>query len=258
MLRLDPRPEGVQPSELERVVARPNRPTVHDVQVHDPDAVDRGCHHAGLVGDTNEALRHVLHRSSGQQRNPFRPAWPWTATRSRAPGNRVRGRARPRLSFLEGQHVWTVPEKESLRSGESRLHGVHVPCDELHGHQPKGRHRQLWPCGRPRTLAELRDVGLDSQAVRLATDVRDGSVAAVAQWIARASIRVMDFPMDVSQRLVPLGTFANTRAGRRAVPRNRGGERWPSGETFNRICEMYGWPQTFVGAAGLTGKDRGR
>jgi hypothetical protein len=24
------------------------------------------------------------------------------------------------------------------------------------------------------------------------------------------------------------------------------GERWPNGETFNRICELYGWPQTFV------------
>jgi ribosome-binding protein aMBF1 (putative translation factor) len=23
------------------------------------------------------------------------------------------------------------------------------------------------------------------------------------------------------------------------------GERWPNGETFNRICELYGWPQTF-------------
>ena len=36
------------------------------------------------------------------------------------------------------------------------------------------------------------------------------------------------------------------------------GERWPNRETFNRICELYGWPQSFVGAAGLTGKDRGR
>jgi len=36
------------------------------------------------------------------------------------------------------------------------------------------------------------------------------------------------------------------------------GERWPNGETFNRICELYGWPQSFVGAAGLTGKGRGR
>jgi transcriptional regulator with XRE-family HTH domain len=25
------------------------------------------------------------------------------------------------------------------------------------------------------------------------------------------------------------------------------GERWPSGETFNRICQLFGWPQTFVG-----------
>jgi transcriptional regulator with XRE-family HTH domain len=24
------------------------------------------------------------------------------------------------------------------------------------------------------------------------------------------------------------------------------GERWPNGETFNRICELYGWPQTFA------------
>lgn len=24
------------------------------------------------------------------------------------------------------------------------------------------------------------------------------------------------------------------------------GDRWPGGETFNRICELYGWPQTFV------------
>lgn len=24
------------------------------------------------------------------------------------------------------------------------------------------------------------------------------------------------------------------------------GERWPDGETFNRICELYGWPQTFA------------
>ncbi|HET6792122.1 MAG TPA: helix-turn-helix domain-containing protein [Actinomycetota bacterium] len=27
------------------------------------------------------------------------------------------------------------------------------------------------------------------------------------------------------------------------------GERWPNGETFNRICELYGWPQTFVGTS---------
>jgi transcriptional regulator with XRE-family HTH domain len=25
------------------------------------------------------------------------------------------------------------------------------------------------------------------------------------------------------------------------------GERWPNWETFHRICELYGWPQTFVG-----------
>lgn len=24
------------------------------------------------------------------------------------------------------------------------------------------------------------------------------------------------------------------------------GERWPDGEKFNRICELYGWPQTFA------------
>ncbi len=24
------------------------------------------------------------------------------------------------------------------------------------------------------------------------------------------------------------------------------GDRWPNGETFNRICELYGWPQTFA------------
>jgi hypothetical protein len=23
-------------------------------------------------------------------------------------------------------------------------------------------------------------------------------------------------------------------------------ERWPNWETFHRICELYGWPQTFV------------
>ena len=38
------------------------------------------------------------------------------------------------------------------------------------------------------------------------------------------------------------------------------GERWPNGETFNRICELYGWPQTFVGEAGAVPSrpDRGR
>ncbi len=25
------------------------------------------------------------------------------------------------------------------------------------------------------------------------------------------------------------------------------GERWPNWETFHRICELYGWPQKFVG-----------
>jgi len=24
------------------------------------------------------------------------------------------------------------------------------------------------------------------------------------------------------------------------------GERWPNGETWDRICELYGWPQTWV------------
>ena len=27
------------------------------------------------------------------------------------------------------------------------------------------------------------------------------------------------------------------------------GTRWPSWETFDRICKLYGWPQTFVGEA---------
>jgi transcriptional regulator with XRE-family HTH domain len=27
------------------------------------------------------------------------------------------------------------------------------------------------------------------------------------------------------------------------------GEGWPNGETFDRICRLYGWPQTFVGEA---------
>ena len=30
------------------------------------------------------------------------------------------------------------------------------------------------------------------------------------------------------------------------------GEGWPNGETWERICELYGWPQTFVGSSGLT------
>jgi transcriptional regulator with XRE-family HTH domain len=24
------------------------------------------------------------------------------------------------------------------------------------------------------------------------------------------------------------------------------GERWPNGKTFNRICELFGWPQTRI------------
>jgi hypothetical protein len=28
------------------------------------------------------------------------------------------------------------------------------------------------------------------------------------------------------------------------------GERWPNWETFHRICEVYGWPQTFAGSVG--------
>ena len=24
------------------------------------------------------------------------------------------------------------------------------------------------------------------------------------------------------------------------------GEGWPNGETWDRICNLYGWPQTFV------------
>ena len=26
-----------------------------------------------------------------------------------------------------------------------------------------------------------------------------------------------------------------------------GGERWPSFEMWDRICKLYGWPQTFTG-----------
>jgi hypothetical protein len=26
------------------------------------------------------------------------------------------------------------------------------------------------------------------------------------------------------------------------------GERWPNWETFDRICKVFGWPQTFVRA----------
>jgi hypothetical protein len=25
------------------------------------------------------------------------------------------------------------------------------------------------------------------------------------------------------------------------------GSRWPTSETWHRICNLYGWPQTFVG-----------
>jgi hypothetical protein len=25
------------------------------------------------------------------------------------------------------------------------------------------------------------------------------------------------------------------------------GERWANWETFHRVCELYGWPRTFVG-----------
>jgi hypothetical protein len=32
----------------------------------------------------------------------------------------------------------------------------------------------------------------------------------------------------------------------------------PTFETWDRICNLYGWPQTFVGAASLTGEDQGR
>jgi hypothetical protein len=27
------------------------------------------------------------------------------------------------------------------------------------------------------------------------------------------------------------------------------GARWPSWQTFDRICKLFGWPQTFVGEA---------
>ena len=30
------------------------------------------------------------------------------------------------------------------------------------------------------------------------------------------------------------------------VPSTRAGERWPDFETWDRICKLYGWPQTFV------------
>ena len=32
------------------------------------------------------------------------------------------------------------------------------------------------------------------------------------------------------------------------------GERWPDGETFNRICELYGWPQDIRGYVPLDRK----
>jgi DNA-binding XRE family transcriptional regulator len=28
------------------------------------------------------------------------------------------------------------------------------------------------------------------------------------------------------------------------------GTRWPSFETYDRICELFGWPQAFVGKSG--------
>jgi hypothetical protein len=30
------------------------------------------------------------------------------------------------------------------------------------------------------------------------------------------------------------------------------GTRWPSFETYERICKLFGWPQTFVGPSGRT------
>jgi transcriptional regulator with XRE-family HTH domain len=32
----------------------------------------------------------------------------------------------------------------------------------------------------------------------------------------------------------------------RAYRELEAGTRWPSRQTFDRICELYGWPQTFV------------
>ena len=32
------------------------------------------------------------------------------------------------------------------------------------------------------------------------------------------------------------------------VYRIEAGERWPNVETFNRICKLHGWPQTFLAA----------
>jgi DNA-binding XRE family transcriptional regulator len=29
------------------------------------------------------------------------------------------------------------------------------------------------------------------------------------------------------------------------------GEAWPSWETFDRICKLFGWPQTFATGPGL-------
>jgi len=31
--------------------------------------------------------------------------------------------------------------------------------------------------------------------------------------------------------------------------RDENGQRWPTFETWHRICKLYGWPQTFVGGA---------
>jgi hypothetical protein len=33
----------------------------------------------------------------------------------------------------------------------------------------------------------------------------------------------------------------------RAYREIEAGERWPSFEAWDRICELYGWPQAFVG-----------
>ena len=32
----------------------------------------------------------------------------------------------------------------------------------------------------------------------------------------------------------------------RWVPGDQAGERWPTFETWDRICKTFGWPQTFV------------
>ena len=65
-----------------------------------------------------------------------------------------------------------------------------------------------------------------------------------------------DAPQDAREGPHAIGLVG--RAGGMATRHHRAGyqeveagERWPNGETFNRICELYGWPQSFVGAAGL-------